>query len=97
MRLLVGGPLFDLGWGPVAAEPLKGGSAVQAAGRVRPVAARRAAHGAGNGALTITASGLAAHPRRGKANPDPTNLDCCGRHPAVRGKRRSGAARAGPP
>jgi hypothetical protein len=40
--------------------------------RPRP---RRSALGSGNGAaLTITASGLAGHPRRGKANPAPALL-----------------------
>ena len=74
MRLLVGGLLFDLGWGPVAAEPLTGCLSVQAAGHVRPDAARQAEHGAGNGALTITALALAGHPRRGKANPGQLKL-----------------------
>ena len=44
-----------LGLRPVAGERLMGGSSVQAAGRVHPDAARRAAHGTRNGAaLTIT-------------------------------------------
>jgi hypothetical protein len=52
-----------------------GGPSVQGAGRVRPEAARRAAHVAGNeAALTITALGLAGLPRRGKANPAPALL-----------------------
>jgi hypothetical protein len=64
-----------LGLRPVAVGPLMGGSSVQAAGRVRPDAARRAAHGSGNeAALTITALGLVVQPRRGKANPAPALL-----------------------
>jgi hypothetical protein len=72
-RFPAGGRPDGLGLRPVAGDPLMGGSSVQAAGRVRPDAARRAAHGSGNGAaLTITALGLAVLPHPGKANPAPT-------------------------
>jgi hypothetical protein len=64
-----------LGLRPVAGERLMGGPSVQAAGRVRPDTARRAALGTGNvAALTITALGLAGLPRGGKANPAPALL-----------------------
>jgi hypothetical protein len=80
-----------LGLRPVAGEPLTGGSSVQGAGRVRPDAARRAAHGSGNGAaLTITASDLAGHPRRGKANPARAPLEYCCIPVAVRQRAASG-------
>jgi hypothetical protein len=74
-RFPADGRPFGLGLRPVAGERLMGGLSVQAAGRVRPDAARRAAHVAGNeAALTITALGLAGRPRRGKANPAPALL-----------------------